>query len=64
MVATTFSCRECQRVEEPVPCDCLLDDPDYEIRCTDCGWDKGPVEVAPQIWICPGCVEMHRARAA
>ena len=60
MQAATFSCDTCGLDHAPTPCSC----PDVDADCSDCG-STGPfVEVAPGIWICPGCVDMHRRRAA
>ena len=62
MVAATFSCLNCGTVDEPTPCPCVAGF-DGDFHCGDCGESRPFVEVAPEIWLCPGCVDMHRRRA-
>lgn len=70
MLAATFSCDECNTVDAPQPCPCVVQayangtDSDYEFVCRECGVSAPFLEIAPGIWICPGCVDMHRRRVA
>lgn len=64
MRAADFTCRDCNIVEAPKPCPCFTNPgPNARIVCTDCGGIDTHREVAPGIWICPGCVDMHRRAA-
>lgn len=61
MKAMDFICHECG-YEGPSP-RCRCQQPKHvEWTCTECKVVPTGVELAPNIWICPGCVDMHRRR--
>jgi len=55
-----FACHKCGLYDSPTPCPCAL--AAWKGECSDCGNCVPFVEIAPGVWICPGCVEMHRRR--